>query len=271
MQYIAKLEDKFEIVGQYKYEQYVSRIKRYIAEPLSQYVKKYNLPHTEGDYASMLDAYFENFHEISIQNLLSGKEDPMCVELPIYLSLKFDDLKPQIDAILDREFYKTRVPMELLYDRVENSVSEKRYSISTTVLPKFAEVCEEQVKKNMLGKYLAALGIPSEEYEQYTYTQAYEVLKKTAPKFILQHVLDDNISEYKKDLYKFCLTYGDVSLERLHKELFTHPILGFKLRSMQKAKYEELPDVLQLLHFNGRPIKYILDPNKKKRDDQALS
>ena len=271
MQYLAKLEDQFEFVGQYKYEQYVSRIKKYVAEPLSQFVKKYNLPHTEGDYASMLDAYFENFHEISIQNLLSGKEVSSFVGIDIYLSLKFDDLKPQIDAIRDREIYKTRVPMDLLYERAENSVDTQTYSIATSVLPNFAEACREQKSKNMFGKYLAALGIPSEEYEQYTYTQAYEVLQKTAPKFIMQHILDDNISEYKKDLYKFCLTYGDVSLERLHKELFTHPILGLKLRTMQKNKFEELPDVLKLLHFNGRPIKYILDPNKKKREEQSLS
>ena len=271
MQYIAQLEDRFEIVGQYKYEKFVSGLKSRVAKPLSEYVKKYNLPHTEGDYASMLDAFFENYHEISIQNLLSGKEDPLCSEMDIYLSLTFDDLKPQIAALRDKSHYATRVPMALLQERAENAVQNRTYSAATTAIPEFAEICKEQMDKNMFGKYLTALQIPNEEWEQYSIAEAWDVLKKTAPKFVMQHIFDEKISKFQEEIFDFCLKYGDVSVEKLHKELFTHPILGLKLRAMQKTKYEELPAMLKYLHWNGRPVKYIVDPNKKKKDEQALT
>lgn len=270
IQYIKQLEDQFEIVGQYKYEKYVSKIQSKIAKPLTDFVKKYNLPHTEGDYASMLETYFENYHEIRIQNLINGKEDPsMCIDDS--LSLWFDDLRPRVDELHNREPYLSRIPLELLEERAENSVRNRTYSAATAIIPEFTSICEEQIKKNMLVKYLKALNIPESEWYDYTIHQATEVLKKSAPTYIMQHIFDDNISEFHRELIDFCLQYGDVSLERLHKELLTHPIIGFKLRSMKNKKYEELPDMIRILSWQGRPIKYILDPKLKKKEEQSLS
>lgn len=270
IQYIKTLEDQFEIVGQDKYERYVSKIQSKIAKPLTDFVKKYNLPYTEGDYTSMLETYFENYHEIRIQNLINGKEDPsMCIEDSI--SLWFNDLRPRVDELHNREPYLSRIPLELLEERAENSVRNRTYSAATSIIPEFTSICEEQITKNMLVKYLKALNVPESEWYDYTIHQATEVLKKSAPTYIMQHIFDNNISEFHEELISFCLKYGDVSLERLHKELLAHPIIGFKLRSMKNKKYEELPDMLRILSWHNRPIKYILDPKLKKKEEQSLS
>ena len=84
-------------------------------------------------------------------------------------------------------------------------------------------------------------------------------------------MLDDNISKFNESIIDFCLKFGDVSVERLHKELSTHPILKLKLKTMQKEKPKDLPDMVSKLQWSGRPLRYILDPSKKKKDEPSLS
>ena len=270
MQYLQKLEDRFEIVGQYHYEKFVTTTRSRIAKPLEAYVKKYNLPHTEGDYPSMLDAYFANYRDITVQNLLSGKEDNSG-EFHYYFDFNCRDLKPMAEQLTDPSYYLERVPLEVLQERAEEAVRSKKYSAATWILPEFTEVCKEQVNKNMFGKYFTALGVPNTEWEEYSMGQAYDILKKTGPKFIMQHIFDERISEFQEQIFDFCLRFGDVSVERLNKELLAHPIMRLKLMALKKERYENLPPMLKKLQWQGRPIQYILNPNKKKRDEEQQS
>lgn len=270
MEYIKSLEDRYEVVAASQYEKYVTELRTKIAEPLERFLKKYDLPYTKGDYPSMLNTYFEAYPEITIQNLLSGKEEPSG-NIHIYFDFICKDLKPKKQELTDPDYYLKRVPLEILQERAEEAVRNKTYSAATWILPEFTEVCKEHVEKNMFGKYFAALKVPNKEWEEYSMGQAYDILKKTAPKFIIEHILDENISEFNEQIIDFCLRFGDVSLERLNKELSSHPILKLKLRILSKGKYDDLPAMIKKLQWQGRPLKYILDPNKKKRDEQTLS
>lgn len=270
MQYLEKLEDRFEIVGQYHYEKFVTTTRSRIAKPLETYVKKYNLPHTNGDYPSMLDSYLANYRDITVQNLLSGKEDSSG-NFFRYFIFNCPDLKPMEEYLTDPSYYLDKIPLDILQERAEESVRNKKYSAATWILPEFTEVCEEQISKNMFGKYFTALNVPNKEWEEYSMGQAYDILKKTAPKFIMQHIFDERISDFQEQIFDFCLRFGDVSIERLNKELLAHPIMRLKLMTLKKERSENLPPLLKKLQWKGRPIQYILNPSKKKRDEEQQS
>lgn len=270
LQYIAQLEEKYEVVAASKYEYFVHNLKTEIMKPIEEFLKRNNIKYTQGDYPSMLKSYFDSYQEITIQNLLKGQE-VRHENILNYLSFMCTDLKPQISELTDPSTYLKKIPLEIIQERAEESVLNKTYSAASWILPEFTEVCKEQANKNMFGKYFTALNIPESEWATYSTAQALEILKSTAPKYIVQHLLDDNISKFNESIIDFCLKFGDVSVERLHKELSTHPILKLKLKTMQKEKPEDLPDMVSKLQWSGRPLRYILDPSKKKKDEPSLS